>query len=270
MRDTELYRQVLGLESPWEVARVELSTDGGQVDVWVRDPRGTRWTCPECERELPTYDHGEEREWRHLDTCQFLTFLHASPPRVECPEHGVLRVRLPWADPMSRFTTLFERLAVDVLKECDVAGAGRLLRTSYATPSRVLLGLPLGWAKAPNSLDLSWRARCVRTSWPSIVIWTVSPTSRTPASRPRNLLPTRWPVLANETEPQVSTMRVTSPPLVAGFGRSPRADLEFHVVVEVPLGMGGNEHAVTGDVEQQLGCLPGRKSQAAAGGPVPW
>jgi transposase len=113
------------------VARVELSTEGGRVDVWVSRPRGTRWTCPECERELPTYDHGEEREWRHLDTCQFLTYLHASPPRVECPEHGVLRVRLPWADPMSRFTTLFERLAVDVLKECDVAGAGRLLRTSW-------------------------------------------------------------------------------------------------------------------------------------------
>jgi transposase len=131
MRDTELYRQVLGLVSPWEVARVELSTRGGRVDVWVRHPRGTRWICPECERELPTYDHGEEREWRHLDTCQFLTYLHASPPRVECPEHGVLRVRLPWADPMSRFTTLFERLAVDVLKECDVAGAGRLLRTSW-------------------------------------------------------------------------------------------------------------------------------------------
>jgi transposase len=131
MRDTELYRQVLGLESPWEVDRVELSTEGGRVDVWVNHPRGTRWACPECEQVLPTYDHGEEREWRHLDTCQFLTYVHARPPRVECPEHGVLRVRLPWADPMTRFTNLFERLAVDVLCECDVAGASRLLRTSW-------------------------------------------------------------------------------------------------------------------------------------------
>jgi transposase len=32
---------------------------------------------------------------------------------------------------MSRFTILFERLAIDVLAECDVAGAGRLLRTSW-------------------------------------------------------------------------------------------------------------------------------------------
>jgi transposase len=32
---------------------------------------------------------------------------------------------------MSRFTNLFERMAVDVLKECDVLGASRLLRTSW-------------------------------------------------------------------------------------------------------------------------------------------
>ena len=42
-----------------------------------------------------------------------------------------MQVQLPWAEPMSRFTILFERLAVDVLKECDVTGAGRLLRTSW-------------------------------------------------------------------------------------------------------------------------------------------
>jgi transposase len=131
MRDTELYRHLLGLESPWEVSRVELSVDDGQVDVWAGHPKRTRWTCPECERVLPTYDHAEERVWRHLDSCQFLTYLHARPPRVDCPEHGVRQVALPWAEPMSRFTILFERLAVDVLKECDVAGASQLLRTSW-------------------------------------------------------------------------------------------------------------------------------------------
>jgi transposase len=131
MRDTELYRQLLGLESPWDVSRVELSLEEGRVDVWTGHPRGARWSCPECDRELATYDHAEERAWRHLDSLQFLTYLHARPPRVSCPEHGVRQVRLPWAEPMSRFTHLFERMAVDVLKECDVLGASRLLRTSW-------------------------------------------------------------------------------------------------------------------------------------------
>ena len=53
------------------------------------------------------------------------------PPRVECPTHGVHQVALPWAEPMSRFTMLFERFAVDVLKECDVLGACRILRVSW-------------------------------------------------------------------------------------------------------------------------------------------
>jgi len=131
MRDTELYRQVLGLEAPWEVTRVELSLDEGKVDVWADHGRGVRLACPECGRELSIYDHGEERAWRHLDTCQFLTYLHARPPRVDCPEHGVRQVRLPWAEPLARFTTLFERLAVDVLTECNVLGAARLLRLSW-------------------------------------------------------------------------------------------------------------------------------------------
>lgn len=131
MRDTELYRHVLGLESPWEVTRVELAVEQGRVDVWADHIGKIRWPCPECGRELATFDHSEERAWRHLDTCQFLTYLHARPPRIKCPEHGVLQVKLPWAEPLSRFTSLFERLAVDVLKECDVLGAGRLLRLSW-------------------------------------------------------------------------------------------------------------------------------------------
>src|SRR5664280_1851963 len=131
MSDTELYRRLLGLESPGEVSRVELSAEGGRIDVWVDHPKRTRFACPVCEVDLSVYDHAEEREWRHLDSCQFLTYLHAKPPRIDCAEHGVLQVRLPWAEPMARFTILFERLAVNVLVECDVAGAGRLLRTSW-------------------------------------------------------------------------------------------------------------------------------------------
>jgi transposase len=131
MRDTELYQQVLGLQAPWEVSRVELSAEGERIDVWAEHPRGTHFACPECSVELSVYDHVDEREWRHLDTCQFLTFLHARPPRVSCPSHGVRQVTLPWAEPMSRFTILFERLAVDVLGATNVTRAGRLLHTSW-------------------------------------------------------------------------------------------------------------------------------------------
>jgi len=116
------------------VARLELSVEQGRVDVGVEHPRRVRFACPEngCDHGgLPVYDHAEGREWRHLDSMQFRTFLHARPPRVRCPEHGVRQVRLPWAEPMSRFTALFERLAIDVLAQGDVDGSARLLRLSW-------------------------------------------------------------------------------------------------------------------------------------------
>jgi hypothetical protein len=56
MRDTELYRQLLGLESPWTVTRVELAVKAQRVDVWAGHPEGERWPCPECGGALPLYD----------------------------------------------------------------------------------------------------------------------------------------------------------------------------------------------------------------------
>ena len=64
---------------------------------------------------------------RHLDTCQYQTILHAEPPRSECSQHGVRVVKLPWAEPSSRFTALFEALAIEWLKEASQkAVAGQL------------------------------------------------------------------------------------------------------------------------------------------------
>jgi hypothetical protein len=57
--------------------------------------------------------------------------LHAQPPRVQCPRHGVRQKRLPWAEPRSRFTTLYERFAIDVLTETGIRGAAQILRRRY-------------------------------------------------------------------------------------------------------------------------------------------
>ena len=131
MRDTELYRYLLGIKPPWEVERVELDVENQRVDIWVVHEEGSRWSCPECGALVPLYDHAQERSWRHLDSCQFMTYLHARPPRVECPQHGVRQAQLPWAEERARFTLLFERLAIDVLRETDVLGATRILRISW-------------------------------------------------------------------------------------------------------------------------------------------
>lgn len=132
MQDKELYQHILGLKSPWTVSEVKLDMELQQIDVHVSHPRGTRFACPECGDELACYDHAPERQWRHLDSCQFKTILHASVPRVECPTHGVKNVDVPWAVKGSRFTILFERFAIDVLLATQtVKGAMSILRTGW-------------------------------------------------------------------------------------------------------------------------------------------
>ena len=132
MRDTELYQRVLGLTSPWSVQRVELDVPGKRVEVWVEHSVGVQWACPQCQQPLACYDPAEERVWRHLDPCQFRTHLHARIPRVNCPQHGVLNVAVPWAEARSRFTLLMERLVIDVLQACStVTGACDLLGISW-------------------------------------------------------------------------------------------------------------------------------------------
>ncbi len=132
MQDTKLFETILGLQAPWYVARVALETEQQRVDVWVEHHDGARWVCPKCERELGCRDHAEERNWRHLDTCQFQTVLHARVPRIDCPTHGVRQVRVPWAEARSRFTMLMERLVIEVIHQCStLTGACRLLRISW-------------------------------------------------------------------------------------------------------------------------------------------
>ena len=131
MDSVELYRQLLGLTAPWTVEHVELDMAKKHVEVHVGHSAGQRFACPECGRELGVYDHLAERVWRHLDSCQFLTYLHARPPRVSCPEHGVHQVTLPWAQSGSRFTNLFEALAIDVLLAANVKKAAEILRITW-------------------------------------------------------------------------------------------------------------------------------------------
>ena len=126
MRDKELYRKILGIEEPWTVKDVELDRAKGEVRVVLEHRAGRRLCCPECGSPSPGYD-ARPRRWRHLDTCQFRTILVAQVPRVECPEHGVRQASVPWGEPGSGFTALFEALVIDWLQEASRSAVARQL-----------------------------------------------------------------------------------------------------------------------------------------------
>jgi len=119
MDDKELYRQILGIVSPWKIKEIKLEIDNDRVDIYLEWPYLTDGTCPECRKTCKIHDRREKRIWRHLDTCQLKTFIHCSTPRVKCPEHKTKTMNVPWAEDMSRFTKQFERIAIQFLEASE-------------------------------------------------------------------------------------------------------------------------------------------------------
>ena len=68
-----------------------------------------------------------EFTWRHLNFFQHHCSTTAKVPRTDCPEHGVLRITVPWAREGSRFTLLFEQVAMMLVREMPVLAAARLI-----------------------------------------------------------------------------------------------------------------------------------------------
>lgn len=91
---------------------------------------GAQWRCPECGRPSPRYDK-RARQWRHLDTMQFKTLLEAEVPRIQCPEHGVRQIKVPWAEAGSGFTALFEAMAVFWLRQASTKAVASALGLSW-------------------------------------------------------------------------------------------------------------------------------------------
>ncbi len=148
MKDTELYAALLGLRPPWRIGEVKLDLAADRVDIRIEEAPGAKWNCPECGKVVPLYDHAEEREWRHLDTCHCQTYLHARLPRVQCPEHGIRQVPATWAGPGSHFTLRMEGRLIDTLKECDVTGVTRLTGTSWDEAWGIMeKAVSRGWAR---------------------------------------------------------------------------------------------------------------------------
>lgn len=152
----EHYQQLLGLDGLWGVESVKLSVSENKVDIGIVY-LGAYGRCPECGRTLALYDQSEQRTWRHLDTMQFSTLLHSQIPRVNCPEHKVRNVSLPWAGKHSRFTLLFEAFAVQVLLNSkSITAAGKLLRLSWDEARGIMKRAVERGLKRREATEIAW------------------------------------------------------------------------------------------------------------------
>ena len=128
MRDTEFIAELLRLKAPWVVKESNIDLDRQRVDAHLEWEGPGR--CPTCDRESSKHDH-RERVWRDLDLCGDQLFLHARVPRIDCAEHGIHSVAVPWAEGRTEFTSRFERLVILLLREMSIAGVSRRMQISW-------------------------------------------------------------------------------------------------------------------------------------------
>ena len=121
---------VLGLGPEWKVTRVEQARKPKELRVELQRTGRSPLRCPHCGEACPGYDT-RRREWRNLDAWGYKTFLVCSVPRVQCPEHGVVTIRVPWAEGSSRYTAQFEAEVIAWLKEASVKAVAGRMRLSW-------------------------------------------------------------------------------------------------------------------------------------------
>lgn len=140
MKDTALYEQLLGLKSPWSVKSVNLSLTDQCVVVEVVLKRGQVWVDPTDGTKRAHINGWHERQWRHLDTCQFETIIKANVPQLKYSDGTVQELAVPWAERYSRVTLLMEAFVIKLLQVCPTTkGVCELTRLAWSTVNDIMV-----------------------------------------------------------------------------------------------------------------------------------
>lgn len=127
---------MLGLVKPWVLYKAETDTNM-DLHLYIKFEKGSKFVCKDCENLCPVYDT-KEKVWRHLNCFEHKTFIHCNVPRIECKEHGVHMVDVPWANGTTGFTILFEEFVMQLAKKMPVLAISKLLKESNGRLWRII------------------------------------------------------------------------------------------------------------------------------------
>jgi len=92
-----------------EDVRFETKDNEDILIINARPPSRSVHRCPKCGKRCNGYDSSSKsRRWRSLDFGSHRVYIEAFAPRIECPAHGVLVAKVPWARHDTDYTHDFE------------------------------------------------------------------------------------------------------------------------------------------------------------------
>lgn len=136
MRSIRLWARVTGVGNKGVVTGVRHCEVAGEevIVVSMRLHSRRRPRCGRCNKRAGLYDPGDgPRRWRALDAGTTKVFVEAAAPRVNCRDHGVTVVAVPWARHDARHTREFDDQVAWLVTHTSKTAVVELMRVSWRT-----------------------------------------------------------------------------------------------------------------------------------------
>jgi len=134
---TSFFESIIGIKPPWHIVKVTHDNQNYRVDLYVEHDKGIRFPCPVCKGFCSIYDHAPEREFRHLNVFNYMTYIHVRIPRVNCPKDGIQQIEHGLAEPNGTVSYEFESMLIDLEQECSIESISRILNVDWHLCQRI-------------------------------------------------------------------------------------------------------------------------------------
>lgn len=133
-------------------ARMTETPRGRRIEVQVRERRGSRGRCGQCQVPAPCYDHLSTREFAFVPLWLIPVVLVYAPRRITCQEHGVHVEHMPWATGKSPLTVQYAWFLASWAKVLSWKETAKRFGTSWHTVFTAVEHAVL-WGKSHRQLD---------------------------------------------------------------------------------------------------------------------
>lgn len=156
MHTKSLLKQLLKIDK-MAIDKVYFMTANEEEILVVRAHPLSRDTnrCPLCGKRCQGYDSSSKiRRWRSLDLGSVRVYIEAYAPRINCPIHGVLVARVPWARHKSDYTYDFETAVTWLSLHATAQDVSEYFRIKWHTVGSIAQRVQESLEKeAPNRFD---------------------------------------------------------------------------------------------------------------------
>ena len=84
----KLFEAALCIEKPLYISNIEFN-ELSELHIYINFERGSKFSCPICEKEECSVHDTVEKVWRHLNFFQYKCFIHFRNPKLKCNKCGV-------------------------------------------------------------------------------------------------------------------------------------------------------------------------------------